>query len=517
MLTTTNYLGIYNEFEAQNVNPDDILLLFKQNDNTLYGIRADDMFDGLNDSNQFNWVSTANYNSSDIVVYDEKWWQSLQNSNTGIIPSENTFWTQLSKITATNIEDWQPGVYPNYSVKTVNQTIYRLKSSVTLPFNSVIAPDLDPTNWEILGGSDIVIPGNLGEIQYSDGSGGLNTDGNLTWDAVNRNFVAAGNATTTGTDSVNFGLDSTTAARWAFNNCEQGNISSSANNSFCTGFANTVGDGSGGSGSISFTGGVDNINNVRAAFLGGIGGRFLANGRSGGIVMAMKNALGRKAAGTPFVTAVGTAINISRNTSSQVDGNGALAGDSGIILTVDGHIPADATGSITIGGDTIVVPAATTNTVFMPKLRIGQGTNATIANSSSTDESVFLDSNNEFTKSVTKYDFVFETAPEVAGVVNLDMQERALRRFVTTLSANASITLSNDSNKSDIALHINASNTIDVSFPAGTKSYTNDDTDITWASGTSTLNLIAGAGTLFVLDLKFNGTDLVIDNVKKMA
>lgn len=79
-----------------------------------------------------------------------------------------------------------------------------------------------------------------------------------------------------------------------------------------------------------------------------------------------------------LATAVG-AIHIGNSTSSQTSGHGALAQYSTIIGGRDHNIPSGSNYSAVIGGQAIKVGSSVTNTVHMPKLRIGLGTNGALA------------------------------------------------------------------------------------------------------------------------------------------
>jgi hypothetical protein len=64
--------------------------------------------------------------------------------------------------------------------------------------------------------------------------------------------------------------------------------------------------------------------------------------------------------------------------SNQTTGHGALGNYSAILGGFNSNVPSDSLRSVVIGGNTIKATAATPDTVFLPKLRIGQGTGATI-------------------------------------------------------------------------------------------------------------------------------------------
>ena len=87
-----------------------------------------------------------------------------------------------------------------------------------------------------------------------------------------------------------------------------------------------------------------------------------------------------------FILASGAgAINISENTTSQTAGHGALAADSGIFAGINHNVPSNSSRSVVIGGNAIKATSATTDTVFMPRVRIGRGTGGALVTGSSTN------------------------------------------------------------------------------------------------------------------------------------
>ncbi len=87
-----------------------------------------------------------------------------------------------------------------------------------------------------------------------------------------------------------------------------------------------------------------------------------------------------------------SSVNISTNTASQTTGFGALANQSVILGGYDHNIPSDSLRSVILGGNTIIATAATTDTVFVPHLRISQGTGATLVQNDSETQIAVIDS-----------------------------------------------------------------------------------------------------------------------------
>lgn len=238
-------------------------------------------------------------------------------------------------------------------------------------------------------------------ILFFDSDKKIDSDPFFKWDPVKSLLLAGGGTASFGVNAIfsqNFGLNASVDAKWFFNSCESGVVALSANNGAAFGFNNIVGDGTQASGNVSFTTGVDNINNGRGLFVGGVGARSLNSGNSGGFAYAIKLGRGRRDTNIPYVTANDGSFNISRNTSDQVDGNGALALDSGILMGVNHHIPATSNKTLVLAGEGIVVPDNTTNAVFVPRLFIGKGVNATIPDAGPTDELLAVNSDGELTR-----------------------------------------------------------------------------------------------------------------------
>ncbi len=152
-LTNADFQQIFSENPIAQIDPDDIILIFKQSTGKTGGILGQN-FINTTDLTNFQWNSTTVYPLDGPVIYAGQWWISLQAGNTGNIPTEGAFWTAENKITAIVAKPWAAGIFESvYSIVTVANTIYRLKGSVSVPFNSQTSPDADATNWEIIGGT----------------------------------------------------------------------------------------------------------------------------------------------------------------------------------------------------------------------------------------------------------------------------------------------------------------------------------------------------------------------------
>lgn len=151
-LSNADFQQIFNENPYNLIEPDDIFILFKNSTGKTGGILGKDIL-GVTDLTALQWNSTASFDTGDPTVYAGQWWISLIDANVGNIPTEGANWTQENKITAIVAKPWAAGIYENhYSIVTDGATIYRVKPSVVLPFNSQTTPSADATNWEAIGG-----------------------------------------------------------------------------------------------------------------------------------------------------------------------------------------------------------------------------------------------------------------------------------------------------------------------------------------------------------------------------
>ena len=96
-----------------------------------------------------DWQSDTTYALGDFVLYIGIPWKSLQSSNVGNIPAENTFWTEEIISTADGITDtqWAAGLFTYNNSKIVyNNAQYYLQTSA--PFESSdIAAEIIAGNW----------------------------------------------------------------------------------------------------------------------------------------------------------------------------------------------------------------------------------------------------------------------------------------------------------------------------------------------------------------------------------
>lgn len=159
-----------------------------------------------------------------------------------------------------------------------------------------------------------------------------------------------------------------------------------------------LGSGVSGTASFTLTAGLANLNGGYGTTALGIGSRVLGTGAGtgGGFAVGLfSDGSGDYTGQYPRITAGARGFNVSRNTAVQTDGYGALGGESAILGGLNHHIPADADRSVILGGDQIVAATGVTNTVYVPKLRIGQGNSATITTSTGTENLLAIDSNGE--------------------------------------------------------------------------------------------------------------------------
>lgn len=161
------------------------------------------------------------------------------------------------------------------------------------------------------------------------------------------------------------GSDNVINASWVTAGGEAATHNVNSNNSASFGWTHIIGDGvSSASGANAFSVGVDTINRGNGSMVSGHRARVLyVATTTGGFVHGLGTGY---PSSIPYVTASAGAVNISRNTITQTDGNGALAPDSAIFMTVDGHIPASSPRSVIIGGQNYTFPINTPDYVAMP-------------------------------------------------------------------------------------------------------------------------------------------------------
>jgi hypothetical protein len=99
----------------------------------------------------FDWQADSSYSIGDLVLYQTKVWESLQNTNVGNVPSENSFWTEKAISTADGITDtqWAAGIFTYENSKVVyNNAQYYLQ--VAAPYESTdIAAEITAGDWGI--------------------------------------------------------------------------------------------------------------------------------------------------------------------------------------------------------------------------------------------------------------------------------------------------------------------------------------------------------------------------------
>ena len=159
-LESARYPQIFNEFPTVNVDAGDIILVYKPSTGQLHGILGSDAFPGSDtDTTTFIWSAATTYATDDVAVFNDLWYRSLQDSNLNNIPATGSaFWTQINRVATTTIPDWTAGLYLDRATVFVNNVLYRIRGTVSLPFNSTVSPDTDTTNWLQ------VVEGNLSQI-----------------------------------------------------------------------------------------------------------------------------------------------------------------------------------------------------------------------------------------------------------------------------------------------------------------------------------------------------------------
>lgn len=151
-----NYQKIKDKLAFTSTQEGDILVTWRPSLGSLGGINIEDF--QLGDDSNFAWLPNENYSLNEAVTSGGFWWLSTLigvDTNTGNIPSEGSLsWNKINKLGSVIIPKWTtPGlVTERLTLFRENTTIYGLKDTVVLPYNSLIAPSLDLANWEIVGG-----------------------------------------------------------------------------------------------------------------------------------------------------------------------------------------------------------------------------------------------------------------------------------------------------------------------------------------------------------------------------
>lgn len=244
-------------------------------------------------------------------------------------------------------------------------------------FLSVLDPGLPGTSvWVAFGGGGAVPGGAEDEIQFNVG-GVFTGDAGFYYDAAKDMLVLG-----TGGANPNFVGAHAQAGSWSIISGEEHDFSGGGRsvNLIVSGWNNKIGDiaiAGTHSGAASSTLGNFNINNAVYGVTIGYGlqtgagesafvaGRGWDNG-STGVINERLQALG-------FCS-----INISNINADHIVGEGALGANGGIIGGINHNVPADSPRVMIIGGNRILASAVTPDTVYVPHLRVGQGTGATI-------------------------------------------------------------------------------------------------------------------------------------------
>ena len=281
--------------------------------------------------------------------------------------------------------------------------------------------------WTIL--SFPTITGASGELIVSDGSGNGAGDPALTYDSANNILNLSKNLTQTAAllnNNAAIGVDHTfnaptSAIRW----CQiigEGHTMESLDtttgdrvaNSFILGGFNSVMRFNEGSNGLFGSGIFGSFNLLEAPFGENMNSAF-AMGRNLSVLKTAGHAFGmygtvtgiggivfgHKGDGTglnldsaaPDVFSGGRhAINMSANTAAQGVGHGAFGDFSGVFGGIDADIPLTSDYSTTIGGEGIKATAGVTHTAHLPKLRLGQGLNATLPTGDNVMKVLVIDS-----------------------------------------------------------------------------------------------------------------------------
>lgn len=154
-LPNADFTAIRNQFPTDFIGPEDIALVKKKFSGQTHGILGKDLFPSSFEAGSLQYDPNFSYPVDGIALYQNEWYRSLISANQGNLPSDNgVTWELEPKLSGAIIGPWVPGliITENFAVKHAG-VIYGLKNTTTLPFLSAISPDLDPTNWEALGGT----------------------------------------------------------------------------------------------------------------------------------------------------------------------------------------------------------------------------------------------------------------------------------------------------------------------------------------------------------------------------
>lgn len=201
-LTSARIPEIYNEFAFADLQDEDILVVYRESTGVTGGVKVKDM--QIGDTSQFEWSGTVIYAINEVVTYQGKWWQSDQNANEGNIPTDGVWWTQINKVSGLIIPQWQSGLFTEHEVlQRVGTSLFSLKNTVTLPFNSVTSPDLDLTDWEYVGFNKATITGDASGVQNTVTADISGQTGVKTFDSYFQNIVDTGRTSTGEANFIN--------------------------------------------------------------------------------------------------------------------------------------------------------------------------------------------------------------------------------------------------------------------------------------------------------------------------
>lgn len=86
------------------------LAIWNEGDDVTYGILLSSIIPAQADTTSLVWSPDAIYNTDDLVVFDDKFWISLQDDNSNNIPEEGAFWHQVNRA-KTGFVYWEAGLF----------------------------------------------------------------------------------------------------------------------------------------------------------------------------------------------------------------------------------------------------------------------------------------------------------------------------------------------------------------------------------------------------------------------
>lgn len=170
------------------------------------------------------------------------------------------------------------------------------------------------------------------------------------------------------------------------------NLTANPNNAAVFGISNIIGTTgiTGGSFSAwnSLTYGAFNHNFTYCGFVGGIGAQVNAGG-AGDVAISLNGDATNP--NYKYITTANGAFNVSHNTTGQTHNHGALAPNSAILGGQDHNIPTGSTRSAILGGNRIKAESGITDTVYLPKVRIGRGVGGSLTTGSTSQNFLVID------------------------------------------------------------------------------------------------------------------------------